>query len=240
MNREHAHVARSQWKSRKCEVCRADFLAGNSRRVLCGSIPKKQGCTYKKYVLWWQERNRKETEQVKTAGERRRKRNPRSPEGVAQIPLSAGKFALVDDEDYESLSQFIWSFNGREAARRGQGALGEKHGKHIRMHRVLMNAPSDKFVDHINGNPLDNRKANLRLCTNAENCRNKKLDVRNTSGFRGVSWYPRNGKWISAIKHAGGVKFLGYFDDKMEAAKVWDAMAIKLHGEFARLNFSQV
>ena len=92
-------------------------------------------------------------------------------------------------------------------------------------------------VDHINGNPLDNRKSNLRICTNAENQRNRGVNKNNTSGYKGVCWAKQNKKWKARIKHNGKLIHLGYYKDKEEAARAYDKKAKELHGEYAYLNF---
>ena len=105
------------------------------------------------------------------------------------------------------------------------------------IHRLIMDAPKGMDVDHINGNPLDNRKSNLRICTHAENQRNKGAYKNNTSGYKGVSWYKRDKKWIAGIKHNNKGIYIGLFEDKEEAARAYDKKAKELHGEFAYLNF---
>jgi len=106
------------------------------------------------------------------------------------------------------------------------------------MHRVIVNAPKDKFVDHRNGNPLDNQKHNLRLCSNAENGRNRGKNKNNTTGYCGVI---KNGKkYQAAIKIGGKRLCFGSYHTPEEAARAYDVGAIKYHGEFARLNFPQL
>ena len=92
-------------------------------------------------------------------------------------------------------------------------------------------------IDHIDGDGLNNRRANLRHCTNQENCRNQGLARNNRSGFKGVSWYPNSGKWVATIWDGKRKVFLGYYADPVEAARAYDAKARELFGEFARPNF---
>ena len=106
------------------------------------------------------------------------------------------------------------------------------------MHRVIMNAPDHLVVDHINYNGLDNRKANLRLATQRQN----KIHVirtmnPGTSKFKGVSWHKYHKRWCAKITTNGKTTFLGYFDDEIKAAKIYDEAAKIQHCEFAALNF---
>ena len=98
-----------------------------------------------------------------------------------------------------------------------------------------MNAPRGTIVDHINGNGLDNRLENLRLCSNSENSRNMRRG-RGASNFKGVSWFERDNCWRSYIVMLGRQLHLGYFDSEAEAARAYDIAAAKLFGEFAKLN----
>ena len=104
------------------------------------------------------------------------------------------------------------------------------------MHRAVLKAANDMVVDHINHNGLDNRKANLRLATVAQNAWNAERPI-GRSGYRGVSFDKRVGRWRVAICCCGKRKQLGYFSDKHEAAKAYDRAAKKYYGEFASLNF---
>jgi len=100
------------------------------------------------------------------------------------------------------------------------------------LHRIILNAPKDMQVDHINGNRLDNRRENLRLCTHQQNCMNRKPV---TPGYKGVSW--AKGKWRAQIRYQGYTHYLGNnFDAPEEAAQAYDEKAKELFGEFARLN----
>ena len=106
------------------------------------------------------------------------------------------------------------------------------------MHREVIHPPDNLFVDHINHNGLDNRKANLRLATYAQNSYNRKqFRKRQTSKYTGVSWIKQIKKWRVIICYNGKKKFIGYFKDEKQAAKAYDKAAKKYHGEFASLNF---
>ena len=103
------------------------------------------------------------------------------------------------------------------------------------MHRLLMGFPVEIHVDHINGDKLDNRRVNLRLCTRSENAKNSKKPIVNSSGYKGVFKVSPN-RWQAKIKSNGIQINLGSFSNKIDAAKAYNVGAIKYHGEFARIN----
>ena len=159
-----------------------------------------------------------------------------------RIPLTQGKFAIVDPEDYPRLSKHKWQ--ARRFPRSYYATrcvtIGNRRQKHIWMHRVIMNARDGQFIDHIDHNGLHNRKANLRLASMAQNSWNKRKQRGNhSSKFKGVSWSAREKKWYARIQ-ANGIKiFLGMFTKEIDAAKAYDAAARKYYREFAFLNFPQ-
>jgi len=148
------------------------------------------------------------------------------------IPLTQGKFAIVDDEDYEYLTQWNWQYRGGYAARSVRKA-GEKR-KSIFMHRVINETPSDMQTDHIDQNKLNNSRGNLRSCSIGENGRNRKLQINNKSGFRGV--YSNKNKWYASIGINGKRIYLGTFQNKIDAAIKYNEQAKIEYGEFAVLN----
>ena len=154
---------------------------------------------------------------------------------IRYIPLTRGKFAIVDAADYERLSKHKWLASGDE--QRGFYAARRVGNKLVLMHRVIMNAPEGTVVDHINGNSLNNRRGNLRLCTQKQNSRNARSSRHSTSRFKGVYFHKQTGKWVATIGYNGKTIHLGSFDDEIEAAKAYDRKARELFGEFAYLNF---
>ena len=115
----------------------------------------------------------------------------------------------------------------------------QRRRKTLQLHRLLMNPPKGMVIDHINHNGLDNRRENLRICTRAENSRNRGKQKNNTSGYKGVCWYKRDKKWRAQIKKDSKKIHIGYFDIIEDAARAYDAKAKELFGEFAHLNFPE-
>lgn len=156
---------------------------------------------------------------------------------VKNIPMNQGKFVFVDDEDYDYLMQWRWTFNphgGGYASRTDRTGVKQKT---VLMHRQIMDASRNQIVDHINRDRLDNRRVNLRVCTPLENARNagKRKDGL-TSNYKGVFFIDRNGKFGSAIQVSGRRISLGYYDNEMDAAYYYNQKAIEYFGEFAALN----
>jgi len=159
-----------------------------------------------------------------------------------RIPLTQGKYAIVDPDDYKRLNKHKWHvYRGRKtfyAARSYRKKDGRK--SILPMHRQILKVPDGLLVDHINQNGLDNRKANLRPATAAQNIINRaKYKNRNYgSKYKGVIWHRRYKCWQAQIKTNCKLIYLGSFKDEVEAAKAYDEAAKKYHGEFASLNFA--
>jgi hypothetical protein len=152
------------------------------------------------------------------------------------IELTKGKVAIVDDEDYEGLASVRWhTSNSGYAKRNNPISQREILGFCEFMHRRIMGLPgkSKLEVDHINGDPLDNRKANLRICTHAENLRNQKMKKHNRSGLKGVHFHKQSGRWRSIIKVEGKSISLGLFETKDLAHQAYCDAAKRFFGEFA-------
>lgn len=156
---------------------------------------------------------------------------------MKQIPLSQGKVALVDDEDFEKVNKYRWRFGCKDYAVRGSGTSAKGNYRTHYMHRVILNAPENLQIDHKNRNKLDNRKDNLRLATNAQNQTNslRKLCFK-TSRFKGVSWSKQKHKWEVRLSVDGKRIYAGRYTDEHEAARVYSALARHHYKEFALPN----
>ena len=157
---------------------------------------------------------------------------------MKEIQLTQGKVALVDDEDFEYLNQWKWFANNMKGNFYAVRAItvSKCKQKSISMHRLIMKPEKENVIDHLDGNSLNNQKNNLRICTHAENMRNSKIYSNNTSGFKGVYWHKQTAKWMAYIRINNKQLHLGLFIDPKEAARAYNAAAIKHHGEFANLN----
>ena len=160
-----------------------------------------------------------------------------------RIPLTRGMFAIVDPDDYEHLSKFNWHVvDGKEtyyAVRIGRKNEKRK-GKNIWMHRTILNLNDDQICDHKNHNGLDNRRANLRPVTHSQNMQNRpKRKTKCHSKYKGVSFRKRQNKWVADIQVNSKPKFLGYYDNEIDAARVYYRATKKYHGQYATLNFEK-
>jgi hypothetical protein len=155
---------------------------------------------------------------------------------MKRIPLSQGKFALVDDDDFEWLNQWKWRLD----LKGGYAVRNVRMGKRIPriyMHKLILNPPKGLFTDHINHDKLDNRRSNLRMCTTSQNGANRLKQTKvSSSKFKGVTWHKRDGVWQVMLRKNGRAIFIGYFGNEEEAAMKYNEFAIKEFGEFAKLN----
>lgn len=143
-------------------------------------------------------------------------------------------FTIVDDHRYEELNQWRWHTDNKGYVVRRVRRNGKKLV--VYMHRVVADTPQGMVTDHINGLVTDNREENLRVCTDAENKRNRGRTQQNTSGLKGVYWHKQIGRWYSRIMVDNKDKYLGTFDTPEEAHLAYTKASKKLHGKFARVN----
>lgn len=147
---------------------------------------------------------------------------------VKTITLKSGEQVLLDKEDHTWAKKHTWYKTGK-----GYPAMRLKN-KFIKIHRLIMDAPEGMVVDHINGNTYDNRKCNLRICTQAENTRNKKPAKNGTSKYLGVSKAGK--KWRAIISINGKNKHLGCFKYEEDAAEAYNNAALGFNLIYANLN----
>lgn len=159
---------------------------------------------------------------------------------MKQIPLTQGKFALVDDEDYERINQWKWHIGGKGYAIRTENfykPCGRRTSRTIMMHRYILCVETVFHVDHINHDRLDNRRFNLRKCTRSQNLMNTQVRKnKSLSRYKGVARYARDKRWLAYINKDGIRHRLGRFEKEEDAAMAYNKKAIELFGAFALLN----
>lgn len=150
---------------------------------------------------------------------------------MKKLKLTQNKYALVDDKDFKYLSQFKWHIISKRYIARSY------LGKEILLHRDLLNPSKEFEIDHIDGNPLNNQRNNLRLANHAENIRNRtRVNKNNSSGITGVCWFKRDKKWRARLMINGKEIHLGLFSKKEDAIKKREQAAKQYFGEFAYIN----
>lgn len=137
---------------------------------------------------------------------------------------------IIDLEDFDKIKDYCWCMS------KGYPASTDKNsGKLIYVYNIIMDCYDKSFVvDHIDGNPCNNRKSNLRICTQNNNAKNKRLLDSNKSGVTGVIWYDKRNKWMSYITVNRKRIHLGYFINKEDAIKAREKAELKYFGEFSR------
>lgn len=157
--------------------------------------------------------------------------------GVARVPLTKGHTAIMDAGDVALVSKHSWCAVSAGGGKTVYAARGTHDGKTILLHREILGAGSGREVDHINGNGLDNRRSNLRLCSGSQNAMNRQSGWGAHSKFKGVTWHKAGKKWRAYIKVGGKQRHLGCFDREEDAALAYDNAATEAFGDFASLNF---
>ena len=153
---------------------------------------------------------------------------------VRYIPLTQGKVAIVDKEDYPALIRYKW-----HAVKSSQTfyVRSRVNNRSMLMHRFIMNPPEEMFVDHIDHNGLNNRKSNLRICTKEQNARNRQPNKRKKGKYKGVHFDKARKKFKAYIKCQDRSLSIGYYKEEINAAKAYDKKAKQLFKEYAYLNF---
>ncbi len=152
--------------------------------------------------------------------------------GYALVHLTQGKSCIIDIEDIDLIREYKWyaaNIRGCYYART------KKDGKTLPMHRLILGTPKGLITDHKDGNGLNNKRENLRICNHFENGRNRKLQG-GTSIYKGVYWGKDGGAWKANIRVDRKLIYLGRFKNEVDAALAYNKAAIEYHKEFARLN----
>lgn len=159
---------------------------------------------------------------------------------MKKIPLTQGKFAFIDDEDYPIVSLFNWFTQKCDNIFYAITHV-EINNKRttLRMHRLILNLKSHEITDHSDMDGLNNQRYNLRKCTYSQNRMNGKGHRGSSSQYRGVCWHKQNKKWVTQARFKKKVINLGYFSSEIEAAKIYDNATKVFYKEFARLNFPE-
>lgn len=145
--------------------------------------------------------------------------------------VGSGRSFIIDEEDLAIVSQYKWSVD------KNGYALGIRNNtERVKLHRLLLGFP-DGVVDHIDGNPSNNKKNNLRCTTQHRNSQNSALPKNSTTGYKGVCWDKREQKYMAHIHPNRKMVFLGYYDSPIDAAMAYDRAAFLCFGEYARPNF---
>ena len=158
---------------------------------------------------------------------------------VKKIKLSQDKITLVDDEDYEWLSQYNWHLYTRkksETIYANTNIYINNKRTTKKLHNLLINPSKGFEVDHIDRDGLNNQKENLRIVTRSQNCINRSKFRNTTSKFKGVTWHKDNKKWLAQIRLNKKKYYLGEFINEIDAAKAYNKAAKKLHNRYAVLN----
>ena len=153
---------------------------------------------------------------------------------MKEITLTRGKSAIVDNNDYILLRQHKWYCSLKGYAVRN--IIKDKKQTLVLMHRFILDTPEGMETDHINGNKLDNRKENLRICTTSQNQGNRKINKNSSLQLKGVYFHKKDKKFRATIHQKNNSIHLGSFETKEEAALAYNKAAKKYFGEFACLN----
>lgn len=160
---------------------------------------------------------------------------------MKEIPLTQGKVALIDDEDYERVMQYNWTVYQSHKRWTFYAHCHPTTGT-TELHRFILGLKrGDRvMVDHRNGNGLDNQKSNLRICSYSENQWNHVIPINNTSGYIGIGYHKKSKKWYARSCVQRKHFYLGSFDNKNKAAIAHDKAVLHLHGDFATLNYPEL
>lgn len=153
-------------------------------------------------------------------------------EDYGECHMKNGSVCLFDIEDYDKIKEYHWHQNSD-----GYAVCNIQRDNQwftILMHRLVMDAPDGVEIDHIHGNTLDNRKAELRIVTQSDNKKNRAMYTNNKSGYKGVSWNAPKQKWVANIQCDGQQFYLGAFSSSYDAHVCYEKAAKELFGAYKR------
>jgi len=164
-----------------------------------------------------------------------KKRPIRIDGDIAYVPLTQGCTAIIDAEDAALIGQYNWYVQlAPQTVYAVRNHPEDGRQKQVRMHREIVKTPDGLKADHIDGNGLNNRKSNLRNCTQEQNSRNQRPQTGGTSAYKGVFWHKASVKWQAQIGYKYLRKHLGYFDSEQEAHAAYCRASAEIHKEFGR------
>ena len=191
--------------------CGTDNILVTVSNLRNGSV-SSCGC-YKKEIVT--EKNKKENRYI-------------FEKDIVRVLTSKNEEFIIDKDDYEKIKDHTWSLDGNGYARTGFD------NSQIKLHRYVTDAPDDMEIDHKDGNILNNRKSNLRICTRQENAMNLKLSKNNTSGHKGVYFDKTCNQWFSVINYKKTRINLGFYKSQIDAIKARQDAEKYYFGEFRR------
>jgi len=153
-------------------------------------------------------------------------------------PKYGKKIVLIDDEDYDKIKNYSWGlqYDGNAFYITHNRCNSDRTRTMLRIHRIITDCPEGMIVDHINGDTFDNRKENLRICTQSGNCMNRRKGTNKSSVYKGVTFLKSKNRWMAQIKTKGKRKPLGTYKTEDQAAIAYNIASLEMFGEFARPN----
>lgn len=155
---------------------------------------------------------------------------------MLELEIRENIYTLIDDKDIDLVTKSHWNLSGNGYVVR-HAKKDNKYTK-VYLHREILNPDNGVYVDHINGNPLDNRRQNLRLCNKSQNNINRGKRGGTSSIYKGVSLDTTRQKWVAKLKLPNKQVYIGRFENERHAAMAWDIWAREFHGEFFKSNFN--